>query len=183
MDFPELLTERLRLRPFRESDLPVFAAYRCDKELCCYQSWDTFDDAQVQNFWQQQKALPFGQLGSWYQIAIAERASDRMLGDCAVHFLAADEVELGFTLPFALQGKGYMTEALTGLREQLGKQLGIRSLLAYTDLRNTPSQRLLERLGFIRERVIERAGFYKGEWCDDALYRWPATSAVEPEHP
>lgn len=182
MDFPDLLTERLRLRPFRETDLPVFAAYRCDKELCRYQSWDTFDDAQLQAFWQQQKALPFGQIGSWYQIAIAERESDRMLGDCAVHFLTADQVELGFTLPFRFQDKGYMTEALQALRQQLMARTAVRTLLAYTDLRNTPSQRLLERLGFIREKVIERAGFYKGEWCDDALYRWPAPSETQPEH-
>lgn len=175
MPCPVIETARLRLRAFRETDLPVFASYRKDKALCRYQSWDTFNEAQVQEFWQQQQATAFGEIGSWYQIAIAERESDQMIGDCALHFLASDEVELGYTLPFAIQGKGYMTEALSALREHLVQHHGVRSLIAYSDIRNVPSLQLLERLGFLQERVIEKAGFYKGEWCDDAFYRWQAS--------
>ena len=177
MNFPEILTPRLRLRDFRESDLTVFAEYRRDAALCYYQSWDTFDDAQVQAFWDDLKSLRFGQLNRWYQIAIADRESDLMLGDCALHFLSAEEVELGYTMPFARQGHGYVTEALQHLRTFLVENVGVRALVATTDIRNTPSMRLLERLGFTQERVVEKAGFYKGEWCDDAIYRWTCVNA------
>mgnify|MGYP006402599471 CR=1 FL=1 len=177
MNFPEIQTQRLSLRDFRETDLSIFAEYRRDAALCYYQSWDTFNDAQVQAFWQDLKSSDFGQLNHWYQIAIADRQSDLMLGDCAVHFRSPEEVELGYTMPFALQGHGYMTEALQHLRTSLVERMGVRSLIAHTDVRNLPSMRLLERLGFNQEQVIERAGFYKGEWCDDAIYRWTFDSA------
>lgn len=172
MKFAEILTPRLRLRDFRESDLSIFAEYRRDPALCYYQSWDTFNDAQVQAFWRDLKSLHFGQINHWYQIAIADRESDLMLGDCAVHFRSATEVELGYTLPFARQGHGYMTEALQHLRTSLVERMGVCSLMAYTDVRNLPSIHLLERLGFTKEKLLEKSGFYKGEWCDDYLYAW-----------
>jgi RimJ/RimL family protein N-acetyltransferase len=37
----EIVTERLRLRPFRRDDLPAFVAYRRDPEVGRYQSWES----------------------------------------------------------------------------------------------------------------------------------------------
>jgi len=36
----EVITDRLRLRPFQTSDLPAFAAYRSHPAVARYQSWD-----------------------------------------------------------------------------------------------------------------------------------------------
>ena len=37
----EIVTERLRLRPFTADDLAAFVAYRSLPEVARYQSWDT----------------------------------------------------------------------------------------------------------------------------------------------
>jgi RimJ/RimL family protein N-acetyltransferase len=37
----EILTKRLRLRPFQADDLPAFVAYRREPEVARYQAWDT----------------------------------------------------------------------------------------------------------------------------------------------
>ena len=36
----QIVTERLRLRPFQVEDLEAFVAYRGDPEVARYQSWD-----------------------------------------------------------------------------------------------------------------------------------------------
>jgi len=36
----DIVTERLRLRPFERDDLEAFVAYRSDPEVARYQSWD-----------------------------------------------------------------------------------------------------------------------------------------------
>jgi RimJ/RimL family protein N-acetyltransferase len=41
---------------------------------------------------------------------------------------------------------------------------------ALTDTRNLPSQRVLERAGFMKEGLIRKAAFIRGDWRDLFLY-------------
>ncbi|GHO61818.1 hypothetical protein KSC_007100 [Ktedonobacter sp. SOSP1-52] len=45
MPFTVLETERLLLRRFTESDLPLFMAYRNDPEIARYQGWEGISEA------------------------------------------------------------------------------------------------------------------------------------------
>ena len=61
------------------------------------------------------------------QLAIVERATGAVCGDCAVR-VATDQpatAEIGVTLAQALQGKGLATEALTAVVTELFEQLGM----------------------------------------------------------
>jgi RimJ/RimL family protein N-acetyltransferase len=69
----EIVTERLRLRPFRADDLAAFVAYRSAPEVARYQSWDTtysMDDAE--RFLASQEGDVFGQPGEWMQLAATD---------------------------------------------------------------------------------------------------------------
>ena len=58
----EIVTERLRLRPFQVDDLDAFAAYRSDPQIARYQSWDrTYSIADAEAFLASQRGLEFGQ--------------------------------------------------------------------------------------------------------------------------
>jgi RimJ/RimL family protein N-acetyltransferase len=47
----EIVTDRLRLRPFQAADLPSFVAYRSDPRVARYQSWDeTYSTADAERF-------------------------------------------------------------------------------------------------------------------------------------
>jgi RimJ/RimL family protein N-acetyltransferase len=168
-----LLTERLSLRPFRLDDLVAFVAYRSDPEVARYQSWDCpYSMADAESFLSSQGDLVFGQPGEWLQLAIVDRETETVCGDCAVRVVTDQPAtaEVGVTLAAAHQGKGLATEALTGLLTELFEQLGAHRVFAEADDRNVPVRRLLERLGFRCEARLVEADWFKGEWSTLRLY-------------
>jgi RimJ/RimL family protein N-acetyltransferase len=169
----EIVTERLSLRPFRVEDLDAFIAYRSDPEVARYQSWDCpYSMAEAESFLSSQRGLAFGQPGEWLQLAIVDRATGALCGDCAVR-VSTDQpanAELGVTLARASQGRGLATEALTALVTELFERRGMHRVFAEADDRNVPVRRLLERLGFRCEARLVEADWFKGEWSTLRLY-------------
>jgi len=169
----EIVTERLSLRPFQVGDLEAFVAYRSDPEVARYQSWDSaYSMADAESFLRSQRELVFGQPGEWLQLAMIDRATGAVCGDCAVR-VATDQpatAEVGVTLAQESQGKGLATEALTAVVTELFEQLGMHRVVADADDRNVPVQRLLERLGFRCEARLVEADWFKGEWSTLRLY-------------
>jgi RimJ/RimL family protein N-acetyltransferase len=169
----EIATERLSLRPFRVDDLATFVAYRSDPEVALYQSWDgTYSMADAESFLRSQRNLVFGQPGDWLQLAIVDRATGAVLGDCAVRVVTdlPATAELGVTLARANQGKGLATEALTAVMADLFEQRAMHRVFAEADDRNVPVRRLLERLGFRCEARLVDADWFKGEWSTLRTY-------------
>jgi RimJ/RimL family protein N-acetyltransferase len=81
----EIVTERLRLRPFQVDDLEAFVAYRSHPEVARYQSWDaSYSITDAQSFLTSQHGLELGQPGEWLQLAIVDRRTGSLCGDCAV---------------------------------------------------------------------------------------------------
>jgi RimJ/RimL family protein N-acetyltransferase len=169
----EIVTKRLSLRPFQVDDLEAFVAYRSDPEVARYQSWDrAFSMADAESFLSSQRELVFGQPGEWLQLAIVDRATGAVCGDCAVR-VATDQpatAEVGITLAQASQGKGVATEALTAVVTELFEQRGMHRIFAKADDRNVPVRRLLERLGFRCEARLVEADWFKGEWSTLRIY-------------
>jgi RimJ/RimL family protein N-acetyltransferase len=169
----EIVTERLSLRPFQGADLEAFVAYRSDPEVARYQSWDrTYSMADAETFLSSQRELAFGQPGEWLQLAIVDRATGGVCGDCAVR-VATDQpatAEIGVTLARASQGRGLATEALTAVVTELLERRGLHRVFAEADDRNAPVCRLFERLGFRSEARLVEADWFKGEWSTLRLY-------------
>jgi len=162
-------TPRLRLRDFAARDLEAFLAYRADPEIARYQGWSDYTRADAEAFFANQARAELGAPG-WYQVGIAARGSDTLLGDCALHFLGERQVELGFTLARAHQGQGLMTEAARTLLGFLFGELETHRVSARLDVRNEACAKLLERLGFRREGHLRQNVFFKGAWGDEYLY-------------
>ena len=78
-----------------------------------------------------------------------------------------DEIDLGFAFLPEFTGFGYAFEASQAILQLEQKESKLSSVLAFTDLHNTRSQTLLERLGFnkIGLKVV------KEEWGESLLYR------------
>jgi RimJ/RimL family protein N-acetyltransferase len=163
----EIVTERLSLRRFRVDDLEALVAYRSDPEVARYQSWDsTYSRADAESFLRSQRDLAFGQPGEWLQLAIVDRRTGTLCGDCAVRVVTDQPAtaEVGVTLAQTNQGKGLATEALTALLTELFEQAGLHRVFAEVDDRNVPVQSLLDRLGFRCEGRLVEADWFKGEW-------------------
>jgi RimJ/RimL family protein N-acetyltransferase len=168
--FP-LATARLRLRPFQESDIAAFTAYRADAAVARYQSWEDFSLEDGRRFWQSQRGRVFGVPGTWFQVAIAELETDALLGDLALHFLEDPrQVELGFTLAAAQQGRGIAREAVTRMLDWLLAKGEVHRVHAVTDALNEPAHRLLRGLGFRQEAHHIENTFFKGAWGDELVF-------------
>jgi RimJ/RimL family protein N-acetyltransferase len=169
----EIVTERLSLRPFQVDDLEAFVAYRSDPEVARYQSWDCpYSLADAESFLSSQRELAFGRPGEWLQLAIVDRETGTVCGDCAVR-VATDQpatAEVGITLAQANQGRGLATEALTAVLTELFEHRGMHRVFAQADERNAPVQRLLERLGFRCEARLVEADWFKDEWSTLRVY-------------
>lgn len=169
----EITTERLLLRPFRVDDLGAFVAYRSDPEIARYQSWEpTYAMGDAESFLESQRGLVFGQPGEWLQLAIVDRQTGTVYGDCAVRVLTDQPAtaEIGVTLAPTSHGKGIATEALTAVLDELFDKLGMHRVFAETDDRNGAVGRLFERLGFRCEARLVEADWFKGEWSTLRIY-------------
>jgi RimJ/RimL family protein N-acetyltransferase len=170
--FQPLISRRITLRCFAEKDLPALIAYRSDPEVARFQSWSRLDEAAARAFLTALDETEPGRRGEWFQFALVHNETDQLLGDCALLVKADDpqQAEIGYTLARAHQGQGYATEALTTLLDYLFGTLELHRVVAQVDVRNEPSFRLLERLGFRREGHFLQSYWLKGSWIDEYLY-------------
>jgi RimJ/RimL family protein N-acetyltransferase len=181
--FAALTSERLVLRRFRPEDLDAFVAYRSDPGVARYQSWEApYPRSQARQFLQELETIHPDTPGEWFQFAVALRATDRLIGDCAAHVPADDprQAEIGFTLAPEHQGYGYATEAVRRLLRYLLIERGKHRVSATCDDRNTRSAAVLERVGMRREGHLVESTWSKGEWTNDLLYavlrhEWPSS--------
>ena len=166
-------TARLLLRRFGADDLPAMVAYRSDPAVARYQSWTPdWSMADAEEFLREDQATILGTSGTWTQVALVDRAGGALVGDVALHFVAAqpDTVELGVTLAPAHQGRGLAAEALRGVISWLFTAHGTHRVLAQADARNAAVRRLLERVGLRQEAELVEADWWKGEWTTLCIY-------------
>jgi len=126
---PQILTQRLNLSQLKASDAPAMYEYRSDPAVCRYQSFEPGSLSDVETFISHLESNAFDTAGTWFQFGIRLRESGELIGDFGTHFSANDscQVEIGFTVSRPHQGKGYGTEAVTGVLDYLFGPLHCRS--------------------------------------------------------
>ena len=168
---PGISTDRLVLTPLCAADAEAFFAYRALPDVCRFQGWEParLDDAV--SFIERLQTVEFDSPGTWFQFGIRLRESGQLAGDIGVHF-AEDgrQVEIGFTLAPAFQGRGLATEAVIALLGYLFGELGKHRVFASVDPGNRSSLRLLQRVGMRQEAHFLQSLPFKGGWADDMVF-------------
>lgn len=180
-----LETPRLLLRSFEDADLEDFLAYRSDPLVAEYQGWDApypLEDGQ-RFIAAMHNCLPGG-MDTWCQLAIQEKTSGTLLGDIGIFTSGAHtlQAELGFTLARRHQGRGFASEAVRRVITYLFRSLGVHRVTALCDVENTPSYRLMERVGMRREAHYIENTWFKGRWSSEYLYAVLAREWTEHEN-
>jgi RimJ/RimL family protein N-acetyltransferase len=167
---PRIETDRLVLTQLHASDADALFAYRSLPEVARYQGWAPVAVEDAVGFIGSMESVAFDSPGTWFQFGIRSRESGELVGDLGVHFLEdGEQVEIGFTLAPSWQGRGLGTEAVAGLLDHLFGTLGKHRVFASVDPRNTPSLRLLRRLGMRQEGHYVQSVRVRGEWTDDIV--------------
>lgn len=167
---PILETDRFNLRALQLTDLTEFARYRAIESIAQFQPWQnfTYDDA-LALFNRMDYSL-FGQHDHWFQLAITDKNNGNILGDLAVHFIDEEKAEVGFTIAPDNQRKGVAYEALNALLTYLFSHCKKKKVVAFVDINNKASFRLLEKSGFIRVRQLKAHESSLGQWGDEYVY-------------
>ena len=144
IDLPTLYTERFTLRPLQESDCAALFPTLSDKDQCRFLTRPEFSSEEELWGW---LADPTWNGRTW----IAEDGE----GQVAARFVSVPAheegvEEIGYITCMHRQGEGVARECTAALIDHL-METGTRKLTAEVDADNTPSIRLLERLGFTRE--------------------------------
>jgi len=153
MQDPIAETERLRLRPFHESDAPMVL------ELLNDPAWLRFiGDRKVRSLDDARdyvRKLSGGYERNGFGLYLVERKDDREpLGMCGlVKRDTLRDPDLGFAFLARHRGAGYAEEAARATLAHAKSDLGLPRLAAIATPDNERSARLLERLGFARERA------------------------------
>lgn len=170
VDFLPQSTERLILRRFIDLDLDPFLSYRQDSQVAQFQSWSIPSHDEARSFISEMDAAAIGIPGEWFQIAIAHKQTNLLLGDIGIQTYVENPkiVEIGFTLRRTEQGKGYAREAVQCLVDSLFELENVSKIVGITDTRNEPSVNLLRRLGMnvVRSAEVE----FKGELCVEQTF-------------
>jgi RimJ/RimL family protein N-acetyltransferase len=167
-----LSSGRLLLRRLQQGDLAALCSYRSLPEVARYQGWESFGPEDAAKLIAGQADMEPGVPGTWFQLAIVERTTETMIGDCGLHCRLDDprQMELGVTLAPSHQRQGYATEALGCVLDFVFGTLGKHRVSAVTDAENTAAASLFRRLGFRQEAHFVEHRWYKGYWDSEFLF-------------
>jgi RimJ/RimL family protein N-acetyltransferase len=170
MTVPVLETERLRMREWREADLPAFIAFYADGATRRFLTAPSTPGEAWRRIALQVGHWALRGYGAW---ALEEKASGQWVGYCGLwspHGWPEPEVMWG--LAPAARGRGYATEAARRAREFAYGQLGWTTVISCIVPDNVASQQVALRLGAALERSFELNGHTHG------IYRHPGPSTA-----
>lgn len=149
---PTLTTPRLRLREWRDADLPVFAALNADPRVMEFFSQRLDRSASDALVGRIREHFTRHGFGLW---AVEAPGVADFIGFAGLsvprfqaHFTPC--VEIGWRLAAHAWGHGYATEAARAALAFGFREAGLEGIVSFTTVANTPSRRVMERLGMTR---------------------------------
>lgn len=141
-------TERLILRPFRQSDLDALAAIVTDIRTRRYLGGRPHPDPQA---WLDEELETQERTGIGF-MPIVLRSDGNMIGYAGLRNIPYDlaftpAVDIGWVLAHDAQGHGYATEAARGWLDHGFSKMKPDEIVAYTSIGNTASVAVMKRLG------------------------------------
>ena len=159
MTSPIIETQRLRVRPLTEDDLPALARMRSDADVSRYlgttaMQTPEFIARRLRFYLACYESHGFG------TSAVEERSGGELIGTAGLQPLEeTGEIEVGYAFDKPYWGRGYATEvAAAWLRYGFG-HAGLERIVAVADPENTGSRRVMEKLGMKFEKVEKHYGF------------------------
>jgi RimJ/RimL family protein N-acetyltransferase len=164
-----LSTARLVLRRLQNSDADALCSYRSLPEVARHQSWESFLPIDATRLIEDQRDREPDVPGTWFQLAIVEKTTEHMIGDCGLHCPRDNprQLELGITLAPSRQGRGYATEAGHCLLQFAFATMGKHRVSAITSAENAAAASLFRRLGFRQEAHHIEHRWHKGNWVSE----------------
>lgn len=163
---PVIDTKRLRIRTMCRADVPSLKEWMSDTSIYTYWGKGPGKADRDPSLLFERKGKPTKS----FHLGIEECSSGKVIGDLWVYLIENDRMAaMAIRISPVCQGRGYGSEALSAMTKFCFEHTELQRLSAEADVRNTASQRILEKCGFTREGLI-RQGKMVNTWCDYYIY-------------
>lgn len=166
-----LRTRRLTLRLLTPEDLEPLLTIYSDPSVARYllgEPW-TRGEAEVQIARRLTRTGLDTDAGA---LALVVAHDGAVVGDIALWMVDGTRrrAEIGWVICPAYAGRGFATEAASGLIRTAVLAHSLHRVEAHLDARNAASARVCERVGMTREAHLRQNWWSKGEWTDTLIY-------------
>jgi RimJ/RimL family protein N-acetyltransferase len=152
-----LETGRLRLRRLRPSDEPALVALDSDAEVMRYIGSRGGTPEQIVARAREKIGSDHGAVG-WWMVETKDDGAFRGIAGL-LPMSEGRDIELAYRFTRATWGRGIATEAAVALTDYAFMGAGLARLVAVTFPENTPSQRVLEKVGFAYDGMTDYKEF------------------------
>ena len=160
-----ITTPRLLLTPFEPSDWAFFRSLREDRDIMRFMASIASE--------KETRRVFAARLTAQHTFVIRAHDDDTPLGDIGLQVSTQfrEEADIGYTVIPQAQGRGIASEALRAVCDYAFNLVGVKAVNAYVLADNVGSMRVLEKTGFVRTQVLEKAYEIDGVKFDDWVYR------------
>lgn len=169
--FPKLESERLQFRKLTPEDAPEILLLRGNSETMKYIPRPLIIDIEgaLAHIKMINDKIDENIDINW---AVTEKGSDKCIGIMGFYRTQPEHfrTELGYMITPEHWGKGYVTEAVTVLLDFAFNSLQFHSIEAVIDSRHIASERVLQKVGFVKEAHFKENFYYNNEFTDTVIY-------------
>jgi ribosomal-protein-alanine N-acetyltransferase len=169
--FPELESKRLRFRKLTNADAPEILVLRGNPETMQFIPRPLIKDIEgaLAHIKMINDKIDENTDINW---AVTEKGTDKCIGIMGFYRTQPEHhrTELGYMITPEHWGKGYVTEAVTVLLDFAFNSLQFHSIEAVIDSRHIASERVLQKVGFVKEAHFKENFYYNNEFTDTVIY-------------
>ncbi|KAH9682583.1 N-acetyltransferase domain-containing protein [Citrus sinensis] len=166
---------RISLRPFNLYDVDDFLLWARDDRATRYLRWDTITSREEALAYLEKVAIPH----PWRRSICLD---DRSIGYIPIKPESGDDrcrAHIRYAVAAEYWGQGMATLALKMAVSKVFDEIpDLVRLHALVELENKASQRVLEKAGFVKEGLLRKYGFCKGEIRDMFVYSFLSTDKL-----
>ena len=177
-----IVTPRLILRPWRDSDLPAFAEQNADAEVMRFLGGPM---SREESDAYAERAVRHLATHGFCKFAVEAPGLAPFIGAVGLSHVGIEAsftpaVEIAWRLHRRFWGKGYATEAAQAAMRDGFDRVGLNEIVAMTALINLPSARVMQRLGMTRSIEFDYPKYAEGDPLRrHVLYRLRADAGKE----
>jgi ribosomal-protein-alanine N-acetyltransferase len=167
----ELLTPRITLREFRESDFALFRELEAYPETYRFESAHP-DTAQTRAYLEKAQSDVLQTPRTRYRFAVSIRPADEVRGRVTLSLMNAfiREWEIGWAIHPDEWGKGFAVESSRRLLDFAFSDLCAHRVVAFSHAQNTASLRVMKKLGMQQDGHLRETRLWRGSWSDEVIF-------------
>ena len=169
-----LETERLMVRPFRESDYADLYEYLSIEETYRFEPGDPVSLEEAEKI-----AANRSNKVNWWAVVLRNKDKEKLIGHISLLQTEPETFrtwEIGYIFNPEYHNQGYATEACQAVIDYVFTNLDAHRIVAYCNPENRASWKVLEKCGLTREAMRRKNAFFRTDengnplWFDSFEY-------------